>query len=1134
MPGQTLAALQAGSTTYKLVVAIEGYANLLTDADTAKAVTAWAGTDYAAALGGIVVDLQQQQKIDPWDPLQGGGTATIYVPQGPSDTFGIDTHLTSTTRETELTVSLDRDDTTITVQDNGSLNSPFYVGTEAIGFSGTGGSTTLTGATRGTYSPFAAYGTGSPRFSHDHRVGFVDYATSLAPIASRTPRVWIGRWVGIWAHSITASDGTLNAKAEAHLLFAGKIAEIRDDPETQHTIVQLRHVLDVIKEGVVGRDQWTGELSQGIYLESGLTFTMTDTNNGDARTATPLTVAAGSPTSNLINPGYYSVQDVYTFLNNWLAEECDANRLYADYYYFETVVTNSGLRCEIRWRMTGTAGKVAHFSFGLPQKVANLIGFKNLTVVEHTVYMNTDSYRDSGFEPQAVSVFALENGSVADIRAHIKNETGVFVDNYAVLPDGFRYVPDGGLDWGVFLLDNSRFIVAAKSGSDLLHVFPAPAALAGVASIQTGLDNYSRAIDDPTPITVKQVFVIESTLAGLLKILLYNTGTNGYNHPTYDVLGTGFGLGIPGTLLGAAFDASVDALPGASQTLVAIVEKPMKLGGENGLLTGDLLLRRAFPIWKNGGVQFTCWQAPSTTGATLSLDETTKARPAGSTEDHRSVTTLTDEWVRSIVKIEYDRDITNLSGDDFANVLTLEDRVALDDAGGEGKPFTISARNTYSQYVATGAGVAELAPAFLASFTMFSRPIRKTRRSISPKYYEGYAPGDIVLITDKYARDPATGRRTVSARPGTITRHHYTIGGANPGNPSGTRSMTGEIDVVFLDLNRIAEYAPSARVDDTFTSGGYTNGYNPAGNGTFRCKAHEYSETTEGVDAAKFQAGDKIVIIQVDTESAPITWSRTIATVSSSDIALTAALAAPAFDTTKKYVITYDNFSIAVTNQLSKSYQADQVDGFIAGAAPPFQYGLSNAPTTATTSVHTDAPELIPADAYADGKARDVGYDRAMCRLLNNLHDHKTRHVGPVLANTVMTNTTYSTGGGYRMLALQPVFLTKERAGANNQRAIKVAPWFRSSDGTSVTIRVSLITQPPIGTSVNDVTLPGFYQQATWTTSSTTWQQGAETSLTCGVKQPNAGIGYLVLEGTIKSETRGLGQMNETERIYIP
>ena len=88
--GTTLAAMQAGSFAMKYVVAIEGYPYLLTDAAPAAAVAAWTGTDWTQALPGLLVELDRNQTIDPWNPLQGGGTCTLRVQPDPTDRLGID------------------------------------------------------------------------------------------------------------------------------------------------------------------------------------------------------------------------------------------------------------------------------------------------------------------------------------------------------------------------------------------------------------------------------------------------------------------------------------------------------------------------------------------------------------------------------------------------------------------------------------------------------------------------------------------------------------------------------------------------------------------------------------------------------------------------------------------------------------------------------------------------------------------------------------------------------------------------------------------------------------------------------------------------------------------------------------
>jgi hypothetical protein len=575
------------------------------------------------------------------------------------------------------------------------------------------------------------------------------------------------------------------------------------------------------------------------------------------------------------------------------------------------------------------------------------------------------------------------------------------------------------------------------------------------------------------------------------------------------------------------FNNSVDALPGATLPSVLILDKPTKLGGDNGALSSEMTLRRCFPIWKYGGLRFSTWTTPTLTNSVATLDESTKAVPAKNTATSRAATTLTGEYVKTIIKINYNRDITQFGSDVYQKTLTLEDSTALDDAGGGGVVCTLNARNTYGQFAQTGAGIEALAPGFLTSFTLFSRPMSFVRRSIDPRFFEKLAPGDVVIVTDKYARDPTTGRRGITNRPGLITRVTYNPGGPVAGSTTGeVRDMAGEVDIVFLDLNRIGAYAPSGRVDETVNTAPFTAGYDPAGRLTL--KAHEYSESSEAVDASWFVAGDKIAITEQDPSNlaAPLTWSRVVQSVAGNILTLTAALSAPAFDTTKKYGITYDHYAIAQPSQVAFAFQADDADGLIENLAPAYQYGIQLSTGGYTSSTSADIPERLVTQSYGDGKAFDVGNDRALARLIGNLADHKTRHNKSTLSATVATNTTFA---GYRLLMCKPVYLTTEQGTAHTARYLKIAPWFRSATGASVTIRVTLASKLPSGSLLDGVTMNGIYYQQTWTTSSTTWQQGTPTTYNESIKV--GGIAFLLIEGTQNAETRGSGACYETERV---
>ena len=257
--GTTLAAMNAGSLSFKWIVSIEGYRYLLTDAPVAAAVTAYAGTDWTSALGGLTVDLKNSSEIDPWEPFKNGGTCTFSVLPDAADTFGIDTHRRAAGAETQLTATAGRADTTLTVNATSTFaaSGEAFIGTECFAYTGITG-TTFTGCTRGRYSPFAAGGSGAPRFSEYHRQGLDVNQVALFPVVTSQPRVWIGKWVRVAVHQYV--NGVLDVSAQAQTVFAGRIVEIRDDPNTGCTQVDVQHVLDVVADTTVGRALMTGTL----------------------------------------------------------------------------------------------------------------------------------------------------------------------------------------------------------------------------------------------------------------------------------------------------------------------------------------------------------------------------------------------------------------------------------------------------------------------------------------------------------------------------------------------------------------------------------------------------------------------------------------------------------------------------------------------------------------------------------------------------------------------------------------------------------------------------------------------------------------------------------------------------------
>lgn len=1146
--GTTLQALQAGSANYVYVVAIEGYGKLLTNHHTpSAAVTAHAATsggDYTEALGGLYVDLQNEQSITPTEALTRGGQCLLHVMPDPAadepDQFGIDVARRAFGWETQLTAGIDRASTSIEVKSTSLMDAEgvCYVGTEAIAYEVASG-TAITAMTRGLWSPFAAGGSGSPRFAEHHRVVIDPQAAKLRPLVTQYPRTWLGKWVGVWMHRVVG--GVLDVVGEAQLVYAGRIASIKDDETTGATVVELKHVLDYIRETSVGRDMWTARLQPGIYLDGTITFAMRDWSNvatATYRDAQVLEVlASGASGPNQINAGYYSLSALCSAITTWLQAERAAGRLYGDYSMASPVSSPLGPRTKIYWQIGASTSVQTRFMLVLPKHLAVFLGYTTGNV-SPSPYVSEqyaiDSGNDNGGElhhcngdsepVSSVLFYSLPYVATTppippnDLwsRVQVAEQRGTLVDQYASMPSGAHVASSSeGRAWGVFFVDD-QFLVSGSLDGDTLRDIRTMTAY-GETTSNVDLDDYTIPLDRES-VEIKQVFIFDASEATLLKWLLLSTGTEGYNHATYDKLGYGLGLGVPGSL-GPRLVESIDALPGADASLIAIIDKTKNVAD---LLAGDLAIRRAFTRWKNG-VEFCTWRIPTLSASVASLDEGTKAAPANTEDSHRTTTTEAAEWARPIVKIQYNRDITDSSaGDGYMSTVTLEDSTSVDDIGGDVTALTIRAANTYGQHVLTGQGVEALIPGYLAMLPLFSRPRKSMSRSLDPRWWEGLAVGDIVDITDAFARDPSTGRRGVSSRPALITAHRYSPGGAMPPTGPGDSPVNpagGEIQAYFLDVDRVNPYGPAADVNESATNAGYDVGLK-----TLTCKPHSFSEATAPFDASWFRPGYHVTITEIDPAGSPLSWSDVVASQFGSTITLTTGLSG--WDPTKHYRVRFDDYASAVAAQHGFAYGADGVTGMLDGTTPPHQYTIGQAEPTytsnATLGLDGGPVELMGSSAGGAGVSRDVGYEAALIQLINNTIDYKTAVSSPVL-HAAVSGSGLVAPAAWKLVSVCPIYLGKDAPTNAVRRYITVAPFFRSTDGSTAQARISISRSAPTGASIYDVDRGPVVGDVTFSTTSTTFSTPTANIINLKVKGDD-GAAWIYLEVSAKCETRGIAR----------
>jgi hypothetical protein len=372
----------------------------------------------------------------------------------------------------------------------------------------------------------------------------------------------------------------------------------------------------------------------------------------------------------------------------------------------------------------------------------------------------------------------------------------------------------------------------------------------------------------------------------------------------------------------------------------------------------------------------------------------------------------------------------------------------------------------------------------------------------------------------------------------------YNPGGFSPGIDDEIRPMTGEIEIRIPDINRYLPYGPSARVDETVTSGTFSVGYDSATK-TLRCKAHQYSETSEGVDASNFAANDVILIKELDpTDPTVVTyWMRTIASVSGNDIILTATLSAPAWDATKKYAICYADYGDATTSQHDYSYQNDDSDGMVEDVEVPYHYSATNESTTFTANTGTDKAEFHATISYGDGVSYDIAQESSAIILLNQLHDRKTAHQCPWLLSS-WTSTLNDETAWYNVMSGM-VYLGMDQLGTSIDRTLTVAPLYRLGGLGTVPAAVRVIlsrTNPNTAPSSWPAEAYSFQNNrygtrwkrtAEWSVTSSTPAIGADKTLSISIKDLTHGFAWLSIEVTGSAQVRGLSKMLEGVRTVI-
>ena len=992
--------MEAGGGHFGWSLVIEGYENLLTTSDdTAAVVTAWSGTGWSAALAGLVFDGMFEQSIKPWDHLPDIPTFTfsVYDVTG-LDTFGKAVWKSKPTFETRLTSTLSATDgaTSVGVNSNSGLaaSGTVYIGRERVNYASLSGSTSLVvnALNTGVLAPFVTenpQGSGST-FPHHHTTSpLQNLAVAANPRVTDSPRTgaWLGRLVGLYLHRIS---GTVwDTRAQAELVFAGTIKDLQDHASGA-TVMVCEDIRAKLRDTVFLRDQFRGRVTEGIRLVAGHKFSAREGISGAADTVTTTDfsiVTSGASGSNEINEGYWPLPELFARMNDWLATVGGLTASWS----IQLVSSDSGIRTQFKATFPTTA---AH-QIILQCTQATYLQFMGFTAEQINVYEGRQSVSSSETwssygttaacvsrnVPYKVKPFQHQVGVSGGEKITLTHTEGTWRDLSRFLPQPLRDWA-GGSDFGLLQVGD-KTTVFAKHDTDTTFSEIRRDDPFTFATVQEEHQTINKGItwDQEGDIPVKQVVVFAGPLRDIFPMLFASIAGNRINHPDYDVLP--FGAAIPWALLGTNFVNSCKQIEQSSggDGLCIVIEKPTPLFE---ILESELALRFAWLVWKSGGLRFVSPPVPNATTADHALTEDNKGAAAGVIDPQTTVTEVTSEHLRNVIKIEYNRTLAN----NYQDTITIRDDVSVGEIGEE-RPVTIKARNSYGDKYSGTATQTMAANLAARCAPVYGRPFKRFKRPLLGTKWLGMTPGDTASLADNFTRDPTTGARAISNRACTVSAVRFSFGQQGTDNAE----LMGECELMWTEEDRTFPLSPCADVDETYSSSGFTAGYH-SGDKKLKFKQHAYSQSADSKDVTHFAASDVIRVITRDPYSTTTadTFTDTIASVDTANdtITLTTGFggANATFDSASYYRVLFASYTSCVSTQQDTAFQADDGDALIQDTIEPNLYGETTQLTFGDI-IPSVLPERHATQLYGEGTPLTPAHGRMLGSMVNNLLNFK-------------------------------------------------------------------------------------------------------------------------------------------------
>jgi hypothetical protein len=659
-------------------------------------------------------------------------------------------------------------------------------------------------------------------FSRYHEV---DPDGGANPEITSHPTKWINRGVSLFlCHKVGGTwsagfPGTVTNDAE--LLWSGRIKHYSEDGQGNVSL-DCTEILEMLQSSI-GTRLYEGTLQEGGYVGEEEQLLVLAVERGNTGTGAWSAYTQGVINMTAVGGEHVTHQEIAHSINNVLGAFLATA---AGTYGPSTARLNLTLRdgrYAFEWTdnsPTGYSYRVHVYLYGalwemLGWRDANgrsLFGnYGSLKIIEGLVTSSTTRYGVTA--PEAPLRTRTPTNSTI-------NSAPIVVENAGHFP----YVPQTRMpanlnigDADGFLLIDDKIILAVKQNSTDNFTFRGNFPFLDGEDERGNHLSFTTASDDQSGKLVKisQIWIEPGTIGETMLRLMVSTGTEGYNHETYDVLPRGLGLGIPWSLID-----SLSWLAMGDDPYLLVISKSTSAAK---LIESALNLTGRHATWKDGAISCVLPVEPGSNASELiELTEANKATEI--VKDGKALVPFADrvtvtaspESIINRITLRYHADL----GGEFArtvNVVGVQSQSDYDEV----RSVVIDALGIYdsssgSPEPQAGAAATWQRNVAAGALAYFGKPLMVFERSYNLNLAAELYPGAKVSLDDLGIIDPTTGERGVEGLLAWVLSAKYDwLTGVGK-----CQCVFSPSAVTTSGQTKTSIWAPSGRVDEDYSGSG--------------------------------------------------------------------------------------------------------------------------------------------------------------------------------------------------------------------------------------------------------------------------------------------------------------------------